>query len=195
MPITLINNIFSKDDIDHINKTISDSGFKISLNLGRRRTKDNLKDTLSPKIIDKFYDIVKNITDTPLTMTGVMSVEYSCLYGRPNLPPHFDGDSNEIIINMQVSSNTSWDIGLNLEVYSMEDNSALIFNPNKEIHWRTHKEFKEGEYVRMLFVRFCNLEEIKDNSELFNLSKDDPIFKDIIDLRDQLSTDKYTQNC
>jgi hypothetical protein len=53
-----------------------------------------------------------------------------------------------------LSSNTDWGLGLNEEVYYLKDNSAILFNGNKEIHWRPHKEFKSGEYVKMIFVRF-----------------------------------------
>jgi hypothetical protein len=87
---------------------------------------------------------------------------------------------------MQLESNTSWDLGLNLKTYSIEDNQALVFNANTEAHWRVHKDFQEGEYVRMMFVRFQNAEKPSDYSHLTKYWPTDEIFKDIRELRDSL---------
>ncbi len=124
-------------------------------------------------------------SDILLKCNNYVSVVYSSEYGEPNLPPHFDGDSTDLIINYQLDSNTSWDIALDTEVYPMEDNSALIFNPNESIHWRPHKTFKEGEYVRMVFFRFYNPAGRSDYSHL-NFMQDDAIFKEPNKLREKL---------
>ena len=105
------------------------------------------------------------------------------MYGKPNLPPHLDADTNDLILNIQIESNTDWAIGLNLKAYDIKDNSALVFNPNKEIHWRAHKEFKDGEYVRMLFIRLFNPDSPSDYSHL-DLLQDDEMFTDAIAFRD-----------
>lgn len=160
MSITRINNIFSKKEIDHINKIISESPTIIDNELGRIQVRD-LETLLLPETIEKLKEIGK-----PLEMGSAMSVEYSLLYGNPELNPHFDGDTNDLIVSIQLESNTVWDIGLNLETYKLEDNCALIFNANKEIHWRVLKHFKEGEYVRMMFVRFLNPDNLSDYSHL-----------------------------
>ena len=77
-------------------------------------------------------------------------------------------------------------MGLNQKTYTLSDNSALVFNANKEIHWRVHKEFKEGEYVKMLFVRFCNPENMSDYSYLPH-HPDDEMFKEAREFRDSLN--------
>ena len=114
------------------------------------------------------------------------NVEYNSIYGKPNLRTHVDGDTNDLIINIQLDSNTVWDMGLNQKTYTLSDNSALVFNANKEIHWRVHKEFKEGEYVKMLFVRFCNPENMSDYSYLPH-HPDDEMFKEAREFRDSLN--------
>jgi hypothetical protein len=183
MSITLIENIFSDEDMDHILKTVSNVDFQIDNNLSRVRAIPAIKSMLPLKIIEKFNDIANQLGYPPLNMSSITYVEYSNLYGKPNLPPHFDGDDNELIINMQIDANTVWPLGLNLDVYELKNNSALIFNPNKEIHWRTHKEFKDGEYVNMMFIRFVNYETKSDYSHL-KLSQNDPIFDDVRAFRD-----------
>jgi len=177
--------MFSDKDLKHIRTTIAKCDLEVDAHLGRSRIKEgiDLQGMMNLKIIDRFYDIAKDLGETSLVMSGITCVEYSNLYGKPNLPPHFDGDNNDLIINMQIDSNTVWPLGLNLNVYELKNNSALIFNANKEVHWRTHKEFKDGEYVKMIFVRFCNLDNLSDYSHL-RLSQDDPVFKDARDIRE-----------
>ena len=180
----LVDNIFSKDELNTIKDSVLKSQPYIDTALGRLMTV-HLKDALSSKTIDKLNNIVKSITNTYLKIGGVAYVEYNLLYGVPNLPPHFDGDSTDLIINVQLESNTQWDLGLDLETYRLNDNCALIFNPNEQIHWRVHKKFYDGEYVRMLFIRLSNPDNPSDYSHL-RYSQDHAIFKDVKEFRDSL---------
>jgi hypothetical protein len=185
MPIIKINNIFTTKELEIIKNTILNGEIEIDGNLGRKRLKSSVSNNMTDPMIKKLCAIAKQATNTPLKIDNAMVVEYNSKYGKPNLPPHFDGDTNDLIINMQLESNTSWDIGLNLEIYTLEDNSALVFNANTEIHWRTHKEFKEGEYVIMLFIRFYNLEKRSDYSYV-PMNQIDPVFDEARALRDSL---------
>lgn len=184
MSITRIDNIFLPEEIDQIKDIISKSEHTVHKDLGRTDALD-LEQHIMPEILDKLTNIAKDLSGLPLKMTHVMSVEYSNLYGTPNLRTHLDGDRNDLIINIQLDSNTVWDMGLNQKTYTLSDNSALVFNANKEIHWRVHKEFKDGEYVRMVFVRFHNPENISDYSYLPN-HPDDKMFWQARAFRDGL---------
>jgi hypothetical protein len=186
MGIVKINNILSWEELDFIKNLIENSEFEIDKDLGRMRISRTLNDKFSKDILDKLYEIANQSTDIPLTMSHAICVEYSAKYGQPNLPPHFDGDTNDLIINMQLESNTSWDIGLNLNTYTLEDNSALVFNGNTEVHWRVHKEFKGNEYIRMMFVRFYNSKNISDYSHLSQYWPSHDIFKEANLLRDSI---------
>jgi hypothetical protein len=181
MSITRIDNIFSQEEIDHIDSLALENP-AIDTNLGRIH---GGQPGLLPDTRKRLTDIARSLSGLPLGMEHAMIVEYSNLYGKPNLPPHFDGDTNDLIINIQLKSNTVWEMGLNTEVHTLNDNSALVFNANKEVHWRVHKEFQDGEYVRMMFVRFHNEEKRSDYSYQ-RLSQDDPIFRDAVILRDSL---------
>ena len=184
MGITKLNNIFSFAEIELIHDAISLHKIDVDDNLGRGWIGD-IKNQLAQEVKDKIYRIISDISNAPLAIDHMLYAEYNSKYGKPNLPPHFDGDTNDLIINMQLESNTTWDIGLNLEVYSLEDNSAIVFNGNTEAHWRPRKEFKEGEYVKMIFIRFYNLEKRSDYSYLTNNIMD-PIFSEVRALRDSL---------
>ncbi len=181
MSITRIDNLFSQEELDHINSVALDNP-TIDTNLGRLQ---GGQPGLSRDTHNRLTDIARSISGLPLQMSHTMAVEYSNLYGKPNLPPHFDGDDNDLIINIQLKSNTVWEMGLNTEVHALSDNSALVFNANKEVHWRAHKDFKDGEYVKMVFVRFCNPGNMSDYSHQ-RLSQDHPIFRDAAMLRDRL---------
>lgn len=138
-----------------------------------------------PIICDKIFSIGQSIFTQDLVVSGMTYVEYNKKYGTPNLPPHFDGDASSFIVNYQLSSNTDWDIGVDLKKYNMEDNSALIFDPNKNIHWRTHKEFEDNEYVKMIFFRLQIKGQLPDNSSL-RYSLDHEAYKKVNEFRDSL---------
>ena len=137
-------------------------------------------------LIKKVMNLCREVSEEDLVYDGsVMAVEYNNKYGKPNLPPHFDGDDNSMIFNFQIESNTKWPMGINTNVEELEDNSAIAFHPNENIHWRTHKEFNSGEYVKMLFIRFENAAGAKDYSHMA-LRLDDPAFDTARQLRDSL---------
>lgn len=168
-----MNNIFSDKELEFFNNKINkisipvlDDGsyiydtdlplseVNISKYLGRLQMTQGFI-PLPDKLYDKLDKLAADFFDLPYHLSNIVYVEYNAAYGTPKLPPHFDEDSNDLIINYQLSSNTSWEVGINLEKHALEDNSALFFNGNTNIHWRPVKEFKDGEYVKMMFFRFC----------------------------------------
>ncbi len=190
MSVTKVTRIFSDEYIDSLFKLVDKSVVSDDTRLGRSIS-------ILPNLINfniELKTILKELKLEDLSVSSVTYVEYNNKYGKPNLPPHYDGDFNELIINYQLESNTSWDVGVDKNVYSTEDNSALIFNPNKHIHWRPIKNFSDGEYLKMLFFRLCNEDESKRNdySELM-LSMDHEAFKEINDFRDQLFIEESSE--
>jgi hypothetical protein len=184
MGINRIDNVFSWDELKLISDVIPTYENETDGDLGRICIGD-IKNSLSQQMQDKLYKIVDGITDAPLVMDHALYVEYNAKYGQPNLPPHFDGDTNDLIINIQLSANTRWDLGLNLETHNLEDNSAMVFNGNTEVHWRPHNEFQDGEYVKMLFVRFYNARN-RSNYNYLPMNQNDEVFKEVREYRDSL---------
>jgi len=160
-------------------------GTGISKELGRLQVSTITK-TLPFLLYQKLIKIVTSVSDVDLSLEHGVYVEYSNKYGEPNLPPHFDHDSNDLIINFQMESNTSWDIGIGLEAYSLEDNSAAVFNGNEYIHWRPHKKFNDGEYVKMIFFRFSN-QKNRSNYSYLDFSLDHPVFDEAKQARERIS--------
>jgi hypothetical protein len=182
MTIHKVNNLFSPDELEQLKDLVNQSRMSDDRKLGRiQSTLENIPD----KIVYKMWKIVNDLSDRELHMTSATYTEYNLKHGQPNLPPHFDGDVTDFIVNFQLSANSAWDIGINKELYRLEDNSAIVFNPNTNIHWRPHVRFEEGDYVKMLFVRFISQTDPSDYSDKA-YSLDHEVFKEIRDYRDSL---------
>ena len=153
---------------------------KYDKNLGRIMYTISLPHNISQSIKERIENIIGQKISGAFSMTFV---DYDGKYGQPNLPPHFDGDNNSVILDYQYKSNTSWGLGVNTTVFDMKDNDAVIFNPNEYPHWRPHKEFKEGEFMTMIFIRFPNPDTNYSDKQYL---QSDPIFDEARKVRDNL---------
>ncbi len=199
--ISIFNNITKdleapKDEYGNFIFDDQDSYISVSKYLGRIQFNINNIGDLFPvknlELADKSLTIrltklANYISGLDLTLSSITYVEYSSRYGTPSLPPHYDGDNNDLIVNYQFDSNTRWDIGVNFETYEIKNNSALVFNPNKTAHWRPNKIFNDGDFVKMIFFRFAKKENPTDYSDLQKLWPNDEVFKNICEFRNSLS--------
>jgi len=199
--ISIFNNITKdleapKDEYGNFIFDDQDSYISVSKYLGRIQFNINNISDLFPvknlELADKSLTIrltkpANYISGLDLTLSSITYVEYSSRYGTPSLPPHYDGDNNDLIVNYQFDSNTRWDIGVNFETYEIKNNSALVFNPNKTAHWRPNKIFNDGDFVKMIFFRFAKKENPTDYSDLQKLWPNDEVFKNICEFRNSLS--------
>jgi len=100
----------------------------------------------------------------------------------PNLYPHFDPfDEKKYTFDLQLDTNTYWDIFVEDERFSLNNNDALIFSGTHEIHWREPKVFEDDEFVEMLF---CHLN-IKNGEKLPDNHKED------MTVKEKLYADKF----
>ena len=199
--ISIFNNITKdleapKDEYGNFIFDDQDSYISVSKYLGRIQFNINNISDLFPvknlELADKSLTIrltklANYISGLDLTLSSITYVEYSSRYGTPSLPPHYDGDNNDLIVNYQFDSNTRWDIGVNFETYEIKNNSALVFNPNKTAHWRPNKIFNDGDFVKMIFFRFAKKENPTDYSDLQKFWPNDELFKNICEFRNSLS--------
>lgn len=202
MNITHIKNIFTDEELDFIKNQINYSNIPLDNNGNFINHKDNIIQNgvgihdelgrlqfgglqLSDSIINKVKNIAKNVSNKNLSLSHAIVVEYSGKYGTPNLPVHYDHDTHDLIINFQLSSNTFWGIGVDLQVYGLEDNSAIVFNGNEYTHWRPHKTFKKEESVTMIFFRFMDEKNPSDYSHLDYIIGHE-VFEKINSFRDSL---------
>lgn len=188
MTIHKVNDLFLKEDLDDINSSIEsymqkENNIKLDSILGRILF---FQFKVSENIENKITKFCSDLLGVELKCAHAVYTEYNNLYGKPNLPPHFDGDTNILVVDYQLKSNTSWDLGIDEQSYPLQDNSALIFNANEHVHWRPHKTFQNGEYIKMLFFRFYN-PKVESNYSHLILSQDHEFFKKAIDFRNSLS--------
>lgn len=188
-----INNLFSDNEILNLNLAIVENLISVNVGgeyleqsglnkeLGRFQVGSVLNfftEDFSQYFSERLKKITLDLTGKDMGLSSIIFVKYSGQYGSPNLPPHFDGDSNDLIINYQLDSNITWELGLNKSIHELENNSALIFNPNTSIHWRPILEFKENDYVKMIFFRFRDKTANNDYSHLSKLMQNDMIYLD-----------------
>jgi hypothetical protein len=180
-----VSNFLLPDELKAVESLISDkNNWEIEKNdevLGRVL----YKLPIPSKILRAIELRVGKLVGKKLDSIGVVFTDYESQYGQPNLPPHFDGDNNSLIIDYQFRSNTSWGLGVDTTVFDMEDNKAIIFNPNQYPHWRPLKTFSEEQYVTMAFFRFPDKSGKTDYSHL-RMSQEDEVFADIRKIRNSL---------
>jgi hypothetical protein len=182
MSIIKVENLFSDKDLLYLNNLINNLPTIDDPNLGRVQNGFGISDR-DTNI--KIQDLANSLSDKKLQFNSASYAYYSKAHGEPNLPPHFDSDFTDLIIDYQLEANISWDLGVNTELYPLEDNSAIVFNPNTNIHWRPYRRFEDGEYVKMLFFRFVGVDSKTDYSHT-DYSLDHDIFKPARDFRDSL---------
>lgn len=159
--VKVFDNLFTDSEVQELHTAIADvpeeSVYEYN-NLGRLHNEEViLPRSLQDKLTDLVNDHLQLSASNRLSLkVNPISVEYRAEYGNPHLPPHFDRDDTDYILDYQLDSNTQWPLGVDRNVYPLENNSAVGFNPNGNIHWRPLKTFQPGEYVRMIFFRFHN---------------------------------------
>jgi hypothetical protein len=120
----------------------------------------DIKHPKIPKdILDKIYRLVEEHLDDeykPVTFDFAMYGEYTKRSGGdPKLEPHFDSaESATVILDYQIESNTDWEIKIESDLFLLDDNSGLLFDPLCNIHSRIIKDFNDEDFVKMLFFRF-----------------------------------------
>ena len=178
MSIHKIDNLFTDSQISVIKKVLDTTEINNDTTLGRVVGTMHVEIN---EIIGTLLQVVNDISDKRLSLSSMSYAYYDGTYGEPNLPPHIDRDTIDLIIDYQLESNISWDLGINTELYSVKDNNAIAFNPNTNIHWRPHRRFEEGEYVKMLFFRFVGLDVVSD---YYNMEIDESLLDQVKTLRD-----------
>lgn len=183
--IVSLNNLFTKSEIDYLYTLINDD---IQLEPNEKLGRHYKYLMANPNFEEKIENLIGKIFNMDLKTSHVLYVKYSNENGFPNLPPHLDGDSNELVIDYQLDSNIDWGLGVNLKVYDMENNSALVFNANKNIHWRPKISFNDNDYVKMLFIRLKKKKD-QENYNYLPMSITDKIYREANRVRDKLAKD------
>jgi len=158
-------------------------------NLGRL----DINDLPMPSyIIDKVTKIARDNCQIDVDIERLISVtyaEYSLKYGQPKLEVHKDrnpakGTEEEVsggagvVLTYQLESNVSWQVGSNKELYTIPDNGIFMLYPWQDYHWRTIRDWKEKDFVKVLFFEMLTpnvppvVEDIELLEEIRNFRRD-----------------------
>lgn len=115
-----------------------------------------LPEMLPESILKKITEYGKNINSN-LIFSHVNITTYSGEYGTPGLPPHFDRPSKvEFLLDYQLKSTIDWPLMIEGVEYKMENNTALLLENSKKVHWRNPIKFEKNDNVTVMFFSFEN---------------------------------------
>ena len=143
---------------------------------------------LPPSIIDKVTKLAKDNCQIDVDIERLIAVtyaEYSLKYGQPKLDVHKDRDpfakdkeSNVggagVVLTYQLESNVSWQVGSNKDLYTIPDNGILMLYPRQDYHWRTIRNWNDGDFVKVLFFEMLtpDVPPVVEDAELANEIRD-----------------------
>lgn len=108
-------------------------------------------------IIDKVTSLMQKIHNQPVKLEEISFARYSKEYGEfPVLTPHFDNTFKEprVTLDVQLKANINWPIVVEGKNFILKNNQAMTFSGTHQVHWREHFEFKDGDFIEMLFCHF-----------------------------------------
>ena len=108
-------------------------------------------------VVNKIILLANKIYKDPIKLEEISFARYSKEYGdMPILTPHFDNvfSTPRFTVDIQVRSNISWPIVVQDRAFTLKDNEALTFSGTNQVHWREHREFKDGDFIEMIFAHF-----------------------------------------
>lgn len=173
----IIENVFTKEEISLLHKTIDDAmssrdhvyyggtrpkGFMPKTSevryFGKTARIDIQEISFPESIVNKLTEIANRYSrgyNLRMVETGGHYAEYTGLLGTPDLGPHYDGGGSDFMLDYQLDSNVSWGIGMDEDVYELKNNDALTLYPLSYIHYRPKKKLDNDQYVKMIFFRFA----------------------------------------
>ncbi len=172
----IINNIFSDVQIKHL------KDIKNSLNttsVSKRWPGREVKPLPDLNILsDDIKNILLNIAyknyNKSLKLYAVAFGKYSKEFGKPGLGPHIDEVPSQFTLDYQLDGNTSWPLNIEGKEYLLSNNSAVIFEGESVLHWRPKKDFKDGEFLDMVWFQFIDKDHWAHKGDLrpdYNLFK------------------------
>ncbi len=122
---------------------------KINTDLGRIRLEVRPEPALLKYIEEYARQYTKNII-----FQHAYFVEYNKKYGVPNLPPHLDFTDSGVTIIYQLKSNIVWKSMVEGKEIELKDNQGYWVNVRDQAHWRRPYNFKDEDFLQMVFFHF-----------------------------------------
>jgi hypothetical protein len=177
----IIENFFSKTEIDYLKDFIKEKEtlklYKLRPDTGRLAI--NLG-SIKPEIIAKVQGVIQNIYGKDYKIKDAGFNRYKLEYGFPNLMPHLDDKNAQVVFDYQIESNKKWNLLIEGKPIVLNDNDAVVFEGQKDVHWRDPVYFKSNEYLSMLnfnavdkdhWSNFTNIDPTTPEEKLKNFTK------------------------
>lgn len=201
--ILLIKNIIDKElqtrpyvnwDDNSMGRVSKEKIIKIKKNALGRLEVGGL--TMPKKIVNKVFSIAQelfHVKEYNITMlSDITYVEYNKKYseGNPVLNVHKDYGQCGLILDYQLDSNTSWDIGIEKDIYSINNNEIIALHPLTYYHWRPFKHWQDNEYVKLIFFEF----HVPNMPREEDLSRKDDLIKYAKDYDEKITAMLYNRD-
>lgn len=89
------------------------------------------------------------------------------------LHPHADTSTCGIILDYQLASNIDWPLGVDDNLFYLEDNDLLYLHANIDWHWRPKKYFRPSDYQIQLLVQYETGTLYQEKPELLDIQNDE----------------------
>lgn len=168
-PNKIYKNILSEQDINDVYNSINNTEEDRTFIIKQYRQKAYFSE-LPQHVVEKIINYVNNIYPDKLELREISFATYRKIDGvDPILSPHFDSTFEEprFTFDIQLKSNISWPIVVEHRPFILNDNEALTFSGTGQIHWRTYREFKDDDFIDMIFCHFS----LADNSKKITLEE------------------------
>lgn len=183
---TIVDSVLTDDEISTLYSIIENSEKGYLMELFNQKISDfTLPEEISKKIIAKCEELSG---ESDLEITEYQFSRYEKIVNEdgsvrnPNLFPHYDGTFPEprFTFDYQIGGNTTWPLVVENTVFELKNNQALTFSGTHQIHWRSKKDFKDGERIDMIFFHLRKKgAKKKDISVLETMNKKQAKFKEI----------------
>jgi hypothetical protein len=180
---TLIDNIFSDQDYEHIYKIVNiamDSEDKYSKFIVAGNGMKRYIFGTNSKIIKNLETKINDFFNIKVDHAGGFFARYTNeLGGKPELGPHHDNAGDGyfcLTFTAQLNRNIDWKICVFDSMFDLDKNQAVIFSGNTNIHWRPDITFNDGDYLDIFVCHFYfKGDEFKlsddNNLNMLNLAK------------------------
>lgn len=160
----IIANVFTKDQMDRIYKTILKTPLA-DLKIGPWGGQCAwLRTHFDEDIVERINEIGFALFGDQIELQLDYSfARYSNEFGyKPKLFPHSDlRPKPRFLLDIQLRTDEPWGLVVEETTYHLEDNQALFFSGTNQVHWREDKTLSPHTRIDMLFCNF----EFKDDKK------------------------------
>lgn len=156
---SLIKNVFSTSELNHIKKLVSDpKRFEFQEGFSRYIVGNGSIPELND-YANKLVPLARDIFDSDhLLPTYTLFSHYEGSHPSPSLYKHKDDNACTYTIDLCLYQTEPWDLWVENKSYSLNENEALCYYGNDQLHWREDFPNPGVQKVAMIFFHFAEPE-------------------------------------